>query len=71
MQVLPAGQFGKEVGSSSLARPRGVNPTGGLSGKVRAFTLRNVLLSEFRSQLFGAIDDDLYNELIVNSTHDL
>jgi hypothetical protein len=59
------------VGSSSLDRPRGINPTGGLSSKVQAFTLRNVLLSEFRTQLFGALDDDLYNELIVNSTHDL
>ncbi len=67
--VLPKGR-NQKVGRHSLGVSSG-NPTVGLAAKVNSFRLKSVLLQEFKDRLFEGIDDELFNELVVNSSHDL
>jgi hypothetical protein len=60
----------RKIGSNSLGLDKG-NPSANLAGKAASFGLKALLLEQFRTRLFDGIEDDVYTNLVTNSTHDL
>jgi hypothetical protein len=60
----------RKIGSNSLGLDKG-NPTTGLGAKVEPFGVKTVLLEDFKDRLFDNVEDELFDALVRNSTHDL
>ncbi len=60
----------KNVSSASLGVKSGAKPPKNRTN-LDVFSVKNIILKKFKNELFGDLEESVYQELVINSEHDL